>query len=85
MKNEIKEMYIYKITINQVSLEEQGEWDFTFNANHVIKSDKKLNKEMLDDIAKDITLEIEADTDEPYELGYYIEDYDFIEEGGVNI
>lgn len=78
-------MYIYNITITQVSLEQQGEWTFSYNDKHTITSDHCLTKAELDELVKDIPLEIEADTDDPYELGYVIEEYEFTKEGGVKI
>ena len=35
--------YKYVVTITDVTLENQGEWNFTYNDTHVILSTKKVN------------------------------------------
>lgn len=67
----------YVITITSVSLEYQGEWDFTFNSKHVIYSVGKLEYgDLLNDVML-LEIDIQADTDVPYEGGYAIEDFDY--------
>lgn len=67
--------YKYVVTITDVTLEHQGEWDFTFNDTHIIWSATELTADELDDRIKNLYVDIQSDTDEPYEDGYTIADY----------
>lgn len=71
--------YKYDIEITEVNLDNQGEWDFTYNRFHTIYSDYPLSKEELTEEVKQLELDIESDTDDPYEDGYSIDDFEYTE------
>lgn len=75
MKKELQR-FKYDVNIIKVRLERQGEWGFDFDATHTIYSERLLTKEQLDEKVQELEVEIYADTPNPYEDGYTVEDYD---------
>lgn len=78
--------YKYVVTITDVTLENQGEWGFTFNDTHVILSPVILTDDELNSRVRELDIDIESDTDDPYEDGYTVNEFDYkvllYQEGG---
>ena len=73
--NKTNKKFKYTITIDRVELENQGEWDFTYYPEEIeIETDTELSEEDILEHIKDLTLEINSDTQEPYEGGYTMEE-----------
>ena len=76
MKKELQRIK-YDVNITKVRLERQGEWGFDFDATHTIYSGELLTKEQLDEKVQELEVEIYADTPNPYEDGYEVEEYEY--------